>query len=134
MGQGIACDPSGCIGRLADGQLVSYALTPDAFEDDCGRAAVVVAAREAPPGCAANVISRRRGVPKARWRCPATPGILPSGLRAADFDRPWSPAPVSRSATDRSASESATTRTSDHALTRRAMRTPRSEDLEASID
>ena len=26
LGQGIACDPSGCVGRLADGRLVSYAL------------------------------------------------------------------------------------------------------------
>ena len=30
LGDGIACDPSGCIGKLADGRLVSYALAPDA--------------------------------------------------------------------------------------------------------
>jgi competence protein ComEC len=35
LGQGIACDASGCVGKLADGTRVAYALTPDAFEDDC---------------------------------------------------------------------------------------------------
>ena len=35
LGRGISCDPSGCIGKLADGGLVAYALEPDAFEDDC---------------------------------------------------------------------------------------------------
>ena len=35
---GIACDASGCIGRLADGALVAYALSPDAYEEDCRRA------------------------------------------------------------------------------------------------
>ncbi len=40
LGQGIACDASGCIGKLADGGLVAYALEPDAFEDDCARAAL----------------------------------------------------------------------------------------------
>jgi len=43
LGQGIACDPSGCIGRLADGTLVSYGLTPEAYEEDCARAALVIA-------------------------------------------------------------------------------------------
>lgn len=38
LGQGILCDPSGCVGKLADGALVAYALEPDAFEEDCRRA------------------------------------------------------------------------------------------------
>ena len=59
LGDGIACDPSGCIGKLADGRLVSYALAPDAFEEDCRRAAVIVATRDAPPDCAAIVIGRK---------------------------------------------------------------------------
>jgi hypothetical protein len=44
VGQGIACDASGCIGRLVDGARVAYALMPDAFEDDCREADLVVAA------------------------------------------------------------------------------------------
>ena len=39
LGEGIACDTSGCIGKLADGAVVAYALAPDAFEEDCRRAA-----------------------------------------------------------------------------------------------
>ena len=37
LGQGIACDASGCIGRLADGALVAYALSPEGYEEDCTR-------------------------------------------------------------------------------------------------
>ena len=58
LGAGITCDAAGCIGKLSDGRLVSYVLAPEAFEEDCQRAAVVVAAREAPPGCAATAIGR----------------------------------------------------------------------------
>ena len=49
LGNGIACDPSGCIGKLADGRLVSYALAPDALEEDCARAVLIVTARDTPP-------------------------------------------------------------------------------------
>ncbi len=48
LGEGIACDPWGCIGRLGDGRLISYVLSPNAFEEDCRRAAVVMALREPP--------------------------------------------------------------------------------------
>jgi competence protein ComEC len=37
-GQGIACDPSGCTGKLRDGALVAYVLAPEAYEEDCRRA------------------------------------------------------------------------------------------------
>jgi competence protein ComEC len=46
LGEGIACDPSGCLGKLGDGRLVSYALAPDVFEEDCRRATVIVATRD----------------------------------------------------------------------------------------
>jgi competence protein ComEC len=59
LGQRILCDPSGCIGKLADGALVAYALEPDAFEEDCRRAVLVVAAHDDPPtDCAAMTPSR----------------------------------------------------------------------------
>src|SRR6201987_4181580 len=66
LGQGIACDPSGCIGKLADGALVSYATEPDAFEEDCRRTLLILATHDdPPPDCAAKVIGRdvwrRRG-------------------------------------------------------------------------
>src|ERR1700691_3796451 len=48
----ISCDPSGCVGRLADGSLVAYTLAPDAFQDDCRNAALIVAMHDPPPDCA----------------------------------------------------------------------------------
>ena len=53
------CDAAGCTGKLADGRIVSYVLAPDAFEEDCGRAALVVTPREAPPRCAAMIVDRK---------------------------------------------------------------------------
>ena len=54
-----SCDPSGCIGKLGDGAIVAYAVEPEAFEDDCARAAVILAVHDdPPPGCAAKVIGR----------------------------------------------------------------------------
>src|SRR5262249_28742445 len=59
LGQGIACDPSGCVAKLADGAMVSYVLTPEAYEEDCARAALVVASRGDPPeDSRATVIGR----------------------------------------------------------------------------
>ena len=92
LGDGIACDPSGCLGRLADGRLVTYALAPDAFEDDCRQAALIVTTRDAPPGCAATVIGR------SIWRAEgalavrrAGSGFIVDSAYPAHFDRPWSP-------------------------------------------
>ncbi len=96
LGQGIACDPAGCVGTLADGARVAYAMSPDAFEDDCREAILVIAARVAPPpGCAATVIDRdmrrARGA-LALHRVPG--GFAIDSVRPANFDRPWSPAPA----------------------------------------
>jgi competence protein ComEC len=59
VGKGIACDPAGCVGKLADGRLVALAKMPEAFEEDCVRAAIIVAQRDPPPDCAAFVIDRK---------------------------------------------------------------------------
>ena len=95
LGEGIACDPSGCIGKLADGRLVSYALAPEALEEDCRRAAVVVATRDAPPDCAATVIGRslwrERGALALRRD---GSGFVIESARPANFDRPWAPRPL----------------------------------------
>jgi competence protein ComEC len=94
LAQGIACDPFGCIGRLADGTRVAYALTADAFADDCREAVLVIAARAAPPaGCAATVIDRNtwrtRGALALRR---TSSGFVIDSARGSNFDRPWSPA------------------------------------------
>jgi competence protein ComEC len=66
---------------------------PDAFEEDCRRASVVVATRDAPPAnCAATVIGR------SLWRDRGAlalrrdgSGFVIESTRAVNFDRPWAP-------------------------------------------
>jgi len=95
LGAGIACDPSGCVGKLAAGGLVAYALAPDAFEEDCGRAVLIVTTRDPPPDCAAPVIGRRvwreRGA--LALRRDGTRFVMESA-RTEGFDRPWAPRPA----------------------------------------
>jgi len=108
LGAGIACDPSGCIGSLAAGGLVAYALAPDAFEEDCRRAVLIVTTRDPPPDCAAPVISRRvwreRGA--LALRRDGTRFVMESA-RTEGFDRPWAPRPAraATTATTESAGE-----------------------------
>jgi competence protein ComEC len=129
LGQGIACDASGCIGKLAGGGLVAYTLTPEAYEEDCTRAVLVVASRGDPPAdCKAIVINR------AMWR---QRGALTLSRRGADFiiesarpknfDRPWSPAPVPREALAVTSGEFNQAEIGSRARDA----TPRQEDVEA---
>ena len=71
LGEGFRCDPSGCIASLSGGKLVSQVITPDAFEEDCRLAAVVVTSRELPGECRALVIDRKasrgHGAIALRW-------------------------------------------------------------------
>jgi competence protein ComEC len=120
MHDGVACDAAGCMARLKDGRLVSMALTVEAFAEDCGRAAVVVSAHEAPGDCAATLIDRKV------WRSNGAIGLRWSGerfeqsaARPPGYQRPWAPAP-------RVAGEGAAT--SLRPLARDA--TPRLEDME----
>jgi competence protein ComEC len=130
LGEGIACDAIGCIGKLADGRLVAYALAPDALEEDCRRAAVVVATRDAPPNCAATVIGRslwrERGALAMRRN---GDGFVIESARPTNFDRPWAPRPSRTIA----ASSIETTTRNPPAPSRTPPRdaTPRPEDLQA---
>jgi len=93
LGQGIACDASGCIGKLADGGLVAYAVEPDAFEDDCRRAALIVAVHDdPPPDCAAKVIGRNTWYDHGALTVHrAGSGFVIDSARPQNFDRPWAP-------------------------------------------
>ncbi|HZD25686.1 MAG TPA: ComEC/Rec2 family competence protein, partial [Alphaproteobacteria bacterium] len=98
------CDALGCIYRGGDGRLVSYARDPRALAEDCGQAAVLLAAVPVRGAC-------RRG-PSIRgplvvdrfdlWRLGAHALWLePGGVRIATVAdmrgrRPWSPPPGRR--------------------------------------
>jgi len=129
LGQGIACDASGCIGKLADGASVAYAFSPEAYEEDCARAVLVIASRGAPPAdCKAIVIDRalwrRRGALLLSRR---DSEFTIESARSKNFDRPWSPAPVPREALAVSSGESGQTEIGGRARDA----TPRQEDIEA---
>ena len=93
LAQGFRCDASGCIAKLPDGRLVAHVLSPDAFEEDCRKAAVVVTAREAPPWCAALIIdrnaSRAQGAIALRRNGDQWDSIE---ARPKGHDRPWAKA------------------------------------------
>ena len=132
LGAGIACDPSGCVGKLADGRLVSYALSPEAFEEDCRRAAVVVATRDPPPECAAMVIGRKLWRPRGALTLRADgKGFVLEAARPANFDRPWARSARTSAAADDAAKS--TVAVKSIAASRNAPRdaTPRAEDLDA---
>jgi competence protein ComEC len=125
LADGISCDPAGCIGRLADGALVAIVHTSEAFAEDCRRAAVLIAPREAPSDCAALVIDRktraRNGALALRrsgqdWD---TTAARPNGN-----DRPW--APAQRFSADRGIAAGGT----PARVPQQRDATPRDDDLE----
>ena len=96
LGDGISCDPAGCVGQIADGRTVARALRPDALDDDCERAVLIVSTGAPSPDCSAVVLDlariRRQGA-LALWR--RQNGFALDAVRPRGFDRPWSPAPGS---------------------------------------
>jgi competence protein ComEC len=98
LGEGVRCDPVGCIAHLPDGRLVALSRSLDALAEDCERAAVIVSPRDTPPGCAsARVIDRmvwRQAGAVALYR--DGHGFVARPSRPPGYDRPWSPAYVAR--------------------------------------
>jgi competence protein ComEC len=88
------------MGQLRDGSLVAIANTIEAFDEDCRRAAVVLTARDTPPGCAALVVDRqtlKHSGAVALRRMGKGFEMTPS--RPAGYDRPWAraiPGPTDR--------------------------------------
>ncbi|MBI2717119.1 MAG: ComEC family competence protein [Rhizobiales bacterium] len=115
---GVRCDAVGCTAKLADGRLVAFALSAEAFVEDCARAAVVVSAREAPGDCAALLIDRKawraNGAMALRW---IGERFEQSVARPPGYERPWArglrePAEAVQAPT-RPATRDATPRTDD---------------------
>lgn len=116
--RGFTCDETACVANLAGGKLVSVVLTPEAFEEDCARVALVVTRRTAPPFCAAQVIDRtvwpRTGA-LALYR--DGEGFKTLAARPETYRRPWTRAepspPAGTAATPGLASRDATPREAD---------------------
>jgi competence protein ComEC len=98
LSRSVVCDDIGCVARLADGAAVTLALSPEAFEDDCRLAALIVSYRKPPPDCGALVIDRNRRMQTgalalrrvdSRWE------MVPA--RPHGLERPWAPAAAARS-------------------------------------
>jgi competence protein ComEC len=125
LAEGVSCDEAGCVTQMADGGLVTLALRPEAFSDDCARAALVVTARQAPPACRPPVIDqdrlRRQGAMALRR---TRDGFAVDAIRPKGLDRPWSPAVAG----DGEAETNLVTRP---AVARPADATPSEADLQA---
>jgi competence protein ComEC len=90
LSHGTSCDASGCVARLAGGAFAALSLSPEAFQDDCRRAAVVVTPGNGPPSCAAIIIDRqsrlRTGAATLRQ---VGDGFVLTPARPPGYDRPW---------------------------------------------
>jgi competence protein ComEC len=95
LGDGVSCDPSGCVTMLRDGALVALTLQPDAFSDDCERAVLIVTVRQPPADCRATVIDREtlRGQGATSLHRFGD-GFVIEASRARGLDRPWARGPI----------------------------------------
>lgn len=112
---------------LADRSIVALAITPEAFAEDCRRAAVVVSSRSAPPECAALAIDRAvrlHGGALALRRNGNGWEITP--VRPDGYDRPWARTRAAGAASSSTPEPSAAPR-----RTTPRDATPRPADLEA---
>jgi competence protein ComEC len=88
--QGTSCDAAGCIAPLGQGGVVSLALTLEAFEEDCRRAAVLVTPRDGPPNCTALLIDRKASRQAGAMTLKrAGDGFAVTPARPPGYDRPW---------------------------------------------
>jgi competence protein ComEC len=95
LAAGVSCDEAGCVVEMAGGGLVALARRPDAMEDDCMRARVMVTSWQAPEGCLAQVIDqdrlRREGALALRpISGDAKHNFIVDAVRPSHVDRPWS--------------------------------------------
>lgn len=73
LAEGVSCDDAGCVVTMSGGGIVALTRRPEAMQDDCARAALVVTQWRAPEGCLAHVIDQdrlRREGALALWRTP----------------------------------------------------------------
>jgi competence protein ComEC len=125
LSEGARCDAIGCTAKLANGRLVAFALSAEAFEEDCARAAVIVSPRESPlRGGKAQDACQALTIDRAAWRAHGATALYrtPEGFRQevahpTGTDRPWARAipqlQDGRPATRRQTTPDATPKTED---------------------
>ena len=82
---------------MTGGGIVALAQRPEALEDDCARAEVVVTPWQASEGCLARVIDQNRlrregALALRRTQSSAKSHFSVNAIRPDGVDRPWSPA------------------------------------------
>jgi competence protein ComEC len=92
--KGVRCDPSGCILTAAAGTVVSHALDPAAFPEDCERADLVVTPLVAPAACAASLVIdarrlRRYGAQAVRIEGLGGERRFATATERLESPRPW---------------------------------------------
>lgn len=89
---GVSCDHAACVVAMRGGALVSLVRRPDAFAEDCERAAVIVTTHQAPSSCGALVIDRARLERQGALALRQTDaGFRIDASRPRGQDRPWQP-------------------------------------------
>jgi competence protein ComEC len=93
LADGVSCDDAGCVVEINGGGFIAQSQRAEAIEEDCDRAALIVAARQPPKDCAASVIDQarlHRQGSLALWRTRG--GFAVEAAKPRGYDRPWSPA------------------------------------------
>ena len=90
------CDRLGCVAALPEGQSLSIVVDRMAFDEDCGRAEVIVSSLSAPADCRAKFVLdekalARLGAVGLSWS--DDKGFTMASDRSTLQDRPWSAAP-----------------------------------------
>jgi competence protein ComEC len=90
------CDRLGCVAALPEGESLSLVLDRLAFEEDCGRAEIVVSALTAPGDCGAKFVLDEKALAKLgavglTWS--DDKGFALAADRTTLQNRPWSPLP-----------------------------------------
>jgi competence protein ComEC len=97
LAEGVSCDEAGCVVEMGGGGIVALTRHPEAMEDDCERAQLIVTASQAPEDCRATVIDQDRLRREGALALRRIPGgektaFAIHAVRPAGIDRPWSPA------------------------------------------
>ena len=98
LAEGGRCDRIGCVAPVPGGQVLSVVADPDAFEEDCRRADIIVTPLLAPASCAAELIVDRSTLEETGALALERRGgaWIRHPSRSDAEDRPWSPAPRPR--------------------------------------